>query len=709
MAREPLEFTRSAQGAYGSHLRMPGTPPMTQQKASVCPLDCPDTCSLTVTVADDRLLAVRGSKANPITHGAICTKVAQGYPEFVHGPNRVRYPLKRSGKKGTGEFTRTSWEEALDLIHARVSAVIERHGAQAVLPLNYAGPHGMLADDSMSLRFFHRLGASLLLRNPLCGGIRSTAYAATFGATPGTPLQQVSLAQLIIVWGNNASVCNLHLMRQINAAKRHGSRLVVIDPRRTRVAEQAQLHLAVRPGTDVVLAWALAVELERRGGLDRAFIDRNVLGFDAFMQAARAFPAERAAPICGIEVDDIRTLAHWYQESSPAVIAWGNGLERNQNGGAGLRAIAALPALAGKFGVVGGGLVGGAGHAFPKTPDRLTRPDFVPPGTRTLNILDVAPLILDDTLDPPIKALFIYNHNPLIVHPDQNRMRRALSREDLFTVGIEIAMTDSMTFADVILPACTHFEYPDLYAAYGQQYLQRAEAVIAPVGESLPNTEIFRRLAARFGFTDAAFTASDAELMEQAVNPADPRMQGEQPSRLPTDRALKMEFDGQEPILCDTVWPRTPSGKIELLSASLGERYGAPLPGFRPVISRYPLTLITPASDKRITSTFGGLAASDDTPLLEMHPDDAASRGLKDGGRVRVWNDSGEVFLPLRVTASVRPGVVCSEKGAWLRTSSNGQTVSALAPTHKADIADGACFNDARVEVAAGSDPLPAR
>jgi anaerobic selenocysteine-containing dehydrogenase len=674
---------------------------MSIQKPSVCPLDCPDTCSLAVTVGDDQVLAVRGSKANPITHGAICAKVSNSYPEFVHGASRLRYPLKRVGPKGQGEFARISWEEALDLVHRQVAAVIERYGSEAVLPLNYAGPHGMLAGDSMSLRFFHRLGASLLARTPLCGGIRSTAYAATFGAAPGTPLQQVALAQLIIVWGNNASVCNLHLMRQINAARRHGARLVVVDPRRTRVAEQAQLHVPVLPGTDVVLAWAIAVELERIGGLDRRFIGEHVLGFDAFMEAARAYPPERAAGICGIELDAIRTLARWYRDASPAVIAWGNGLERNQNGGSGLRAIAALPALAGKFGVAGGGLVGGAGHAFPKTPERLTRPDLTPPGTRTINILDVSRLILDETLKPPIKALFIYNHNPLIVHPEQNRMRRALLREDLFTVGIEVAMTDSMGYADVILPACTHFEHSDIYPAYGQQYLQRADAVIAPVGESRPNTEIFRRLAARFGFVGPTFTASDDELMDEALDARDPRMQGRQPSRIALNQALKMEYGGAEPILCNTVWPRTPSGKIELRSEDLGTRYGAALPSYRPVRSRYPLTLISPASDKRITSTFGGLAASDAAPALEMHTEDALSRGLRNGQRVKVWNDLGEVILPLRISLTVRPGVVCSDKGAWLRTSTNGQTISALAPSHKADIADGACFNDARVEVQA--------
>jgi anaerobic selenocysteine-containing dehydrogenase len=325
----------------------------------------------------------------------------------------------------------------------------------------------------------------------------------------------------------------------------------------------------------------------------------------------------------------------------------------------------------------------------------------VPAQTRTINIIDVGKLLLDVGLDPPLKALIVYNHNPLIVHPDQNRLRQGLAREDLFMVGIEVAMTDSMAFADVILPACTHFEHADLYAAYGQQYLQRAEPVIPPVGESLPNTEIFRRLAVKFGFTEPAFLESDADLMDAALNPDDPRMQGLRASQVPIDRAIRMEYAGQEPVLFQNVSPRTPSGRIELESATLGARYGAALPGYRPLASAYPLTLITPASDKRITSTFGGLAANDAAPVLDMNPADAAARMLADGAVVKVWNELGQVFLPLRITAAVRPGVVSSEKGAWLRTSPNGQTVSALAPTHKADLADGACYNDARVEVAA--------
>ena len=300
-----------------------------------------------------------------------------------------------------------------------------------------------------------------------------------------------------------------------------------------------------------------------------------------------------------------------------------------------------------------------------------------------------------------IKALFIYNHNPVIVHPDQNRMRRGLLREDLFTVGAEVVMTDSMAYCDVVLPAATHFEYHDLYAAYGTHWLQRAEPVMRPRGESLPNTEIFRRLAARFGFTDPAFTATDAELMDEAMDLADPRLGGVRPSALPTDRALAMTVAGDDAVMFANVFPKTPSGKIELASSYLAKKYDQRLPAYRPYQSTYPLLLVTPASDRRITSTFGNLPSSAATPPLEMHPDDARARGLRDGMRVKVWNDLGEVHLPLQITDSVRPGVVSSLKGAWFKTSDNGQTVSALAPAHHADLAGGACYNDTGVEVAA--------
>ncbi len=669
--------------------------------ASVCPLDCPDTCSLSVTVEDDRVVEVRGSKANPYTAGVLCAKVSKVYPDFVHGSNRLTRPLRRVGAKGEGRFEALSWDDALDVIHDKFSAVIAAHGPQAIAPFNYAGPHGMLADGSMDRRFFHKLGATLLDRAPLCGGIRSLAYSSMYGEVPGMPPEQAERAKLFIVWGNNVTVSNLHLQRVIKAARENGAKLVVIDPKRVRVAEQAHLHLAINPGTDVVLAFAVTNELERLGAFDHAFIEQWVSGFDAYMGKVRRMTTARAAAICGVPEADIRALAELYHRLSPAAIAIGNGLERNRNGGSGVRAILALPALAGKFGVPGGGLVAKAGAAFPKMTERLQRPDLVPAGTRRINILDLPNVILDQRASPPIKALFIYNHNPVAVHPDQNRVMEALSKQDLFTVGCDVAMTDSMAYADIVLPACTHFEYADIYPAYGQQWLQRAQPVIPPVGESLPNTEIFRRLAARFGFDEPMFRDTDAQLMDAAIDGSDPRLAGIKPSELATDRALPMKFDGDDPILFKNVFPATPSGKVELYSTSLEEAHGQGLPGYSPVESAHPLALITPSSDKRITSTFGGLSDSDGMPELEMHPGDAGSRGLEDGATIRVWNDLGEVHLVLTITDATRPGVVFSAKGVWLRTSTTSQTTNALVPNDKADICDGACYNDTRVEVAA--------
>jgi anaerobic selenocysteine-containing dehydrogenase len=430
------------------------------------------------------------------------------------------------------------------------------------------------------------------------------------------------------------------------------------------------------------------------GAFDDAFIARHMLGFDEFMAAARPWTVARAAAACGLREEHIVTFAQWLAEADPLVFAPGNGLERGRNGGSSIRALIALPALLGRLGH-GSGIVLGASNAFPKTMARLQRPDLAPPGMRTLNLLDLGRHLADDDIDPPLRAVFIYNHNPIVVHPDQNRMRRGLAREDVFAVGVDVAMTESMAYCDIVLPAATHFEYADLYASYGHHWLQRAEAVIPPVGESQPNTEIFRRLAARFGFDEPCFKASDADLMDAAVDLGDVR-----PSEISTENAMQMNGkDGRPLVLFENVFPATPSGRIELRSEALAQRWGvaALMPAWRERTADYPLMLISPASDRRISSTLG-FAAS--LPLLMMHPRDAAARGLAQGSEVKVWNERGEVFLPLDVTDDVPPGVVASEKGAWLATSRTGQTISALVSADmRADLAEGACFNDTRVEV----------
>jgi len=670
-------------------------------KASVCPLDCPDTCSLQVSVEAGRIGKVRGSRANPYTAGAICDKVAKYYPEFVHGALRLRQPLRRTGAAGGDEFEAIGWDAALTLIAERTQQAIAEYGPQTVLPFNYAGPHGQLAGGSMDRRFFHRLGASLLDRGPLCGGVRGAAYTSLFGAAPGMPPEQAADADLIAVWGNNVTVSNLHLARVIKQAREQGARLIVVDPKRTRIAEQAHLYLQIEPGTDVVLALAIAAEIERRGQFNQAFIDQWVSGFDPFMGAARRYSLEQAAQICKVPLAAIVQLVDWYCAADRLALSIGNGIERGRSGGSGLRAIMSISALLGQFGRRGAGVIAKPGFAFPTTPQALQRTDLIPAGTRTLNIVDVGRHLLRDDIDPPIRAAFIYNHNPVATHPDQNRMIRALSRDEIFKVGIDVVMTDSMRYCDVVLPAASHFEFDDIYTAYGHAWLQRAEPVIPTVGDSLPNTEIFRRLARAFGFDDAMFDDSDVELMDAALDPGDPRLQGYRPSEIPLDQALLMNnLQQQELIMCASVTPATASGRIELFCQDLEERFGYGVPRYEAVPRAKPYTIISPSSSKRTNATFGGDPASSGPEYVEINPVDAAAEGIAADQLVEVSNEHGRVVLQAKLTDAVAPGVLYSPKGSWLASSASGQTVNALIDAElKTDIVDGACYNETFVEL----------
>ena len=578
---------------------------MIETKPSVCPLDCPDTCSLSIEVENDIIKKVKGSSVNPYTAGAVCDKVVKYYPNFVHGEARLRQPLIRTGERGSGEYEATSWDNALSLITDKTRAVIDQYGPEAVLPFNYAGPHGQLAVGSMDRRFFHKMGATLLDRGPLCGGVRGAAYSSLFGSAPGMPPEQAIDADLIAVWGNNVTVSNLHLARIIKQAREKAAKLIVIDPKRTRIAEQAHLYIQIVPGTDVVLAQALAAEMERRGKVDSAFVDQWVEGAESFMCQCRQYSLDDAAEICGVTIESINRLVELYANARKLACSIGNGIERGKSGGSGLRSIMAVSVLMGQLGRRGAGIIAKPGLAFPATPEKLQRPDLIPAGTRTLNIVDVGRHLLNDDLDPPLRSVFIYNHNPVATHPDQNRMMRALSRTELFTVGIDVVMTDSMKYCDVVLPAASHFEFDDIYGAYGHSYLQRAEPVIACVGESLPNTEIFRRLAKAFGYDDEIFSDNDATLMDSAFDGSDPRLGGLNPSQLPLDQAFLMKtVNLQEVLMCNTVAPGTLSGKVELFDHVLEDKYGFGTPRFEPAEKDLPFTVISPSSRKRTNATF---------------------------------------------------------------------------------------------------------
>ena len=664
---------------------------------AVCPLDCADTCSMAIDVVDGKVTKVRGSHANPFTRGKICAKVATGLPHQVHGPDRLLTPLVRDGPKGAGAYREASWEEALDVIHQRFAGIMSEYGAQAIAGLTYGGPMGLLSGGSMDERFFNRLGSSKVDTTTLCTATSTAAWDSVFGDAAGISYEELDHSQLIVVWGNNITACNLHLINRLRDARKRGARLVVVDPKRIRIADEADLHLGLMPGTDVVLAYAVAAELKRIGGLDRAFIEQHVHGAEAFLAEAEHYSIERAARICGLAEDDIRSFARFWRDCSPAAISVGVAPERNRNGGSGLRACFALPALTGNFGRPGAGVCDVSGY-FPVNAEKLSRPDLLTGEVREFNTLDLADHILDPGEELPLKAVFIYNHNPLAVTPQQGKLRAALGSDDLFVVGADITMTDSMACADVILPAASHLEIGDLYKSYGHQYLQRSEPVLPAQGQSLSNTDTFRLLAQRFGFEEACFRDTDAQLMDQAIDADALGPDVERASALPVGTALDMAVSAPVSLLRGAS-ATTPSGKIELYSEVLEQQSGMGLPQYQPLQRDRAFVLVTPASEKRTNSTFGGVSGHDSDLVVEMCSADAASRQLQDGQLVSVVNKQGSIELPLLISDRIRSGTIYVPKGAWMRDSATGLTANALIPGHKADLAGGACYYDCTVDV----------
>lgn len=656
---------------------------------SVCPLDCPDTCSLTVTVAGGRAVRIDGSDLNPLTDGFICAKVRR-YTERVYSPLRVLHPQRRVGGKGEGRFERISWDEALTTITARFREIIAADGSAAILPYHYGGSAGVFGEGATDAQFFNRLGASELLKT-LCAAPTGTVYAAMYDGMGGVPPEDYRLARVILLWGANPSATSIHLVPHVQEAKRAGAFLAVIDPRRTPLARRADVHLQPRPGTDVVLALGMIDELIRTGRVDTAFVKAHVAGFDALAAAASEWPVARAAEVCDVGAADIRRVVEAYAQGSPAVVRCGWGLERNRNAGNAVRAILALPAVAGKFGVRGGGMTMSLGRAPSINKRALERPDLRSRPARQVNMTQLG-RALTEPQTPPIRALFVYNANPVAVTPDQNRILRGLAREDLFTVVHEQVLTDTARYADILLPATTFLEQADLCKSYGHYALQYAAPVIAPQGEAKSNAELFGMLAAAFGFDDVARAANPAALLDAALSGAADRLGGVDSARMRTERIARIHFgDTTTLVQFGTDFPRTASGRIELCPPELGPIRFAPPP------ASPPLTLISPASSKSLNSILGEVTQP--VVTLSMHPTDASARGIAGGDLVRVFNDLGSIELPVRVGHEVRRGVVSMPKGTWRSGTRNGATATAVTPDHLSDIGDGACFNDARVEV----------
>jgi anaerobic selenocysteine-containing dehydrogenase len=656
---------------------------------TACPLDCPDACSLAVTVQHGKVIEIDGSHKNPVTEGFICAKVRR-FGERVYGPDRILHPAVRKGRKGAGQFQRATWDEALELVADRFRRAKAEAGGASILPYSYGGSNGLLTQDNLDAQLWRRFGTSRLART-VCAAPTGAANQALYGKMASVTYQDYPQAALIVLWGVNPSASGIHLVPFVREAQKRGAMLVVVDPRSTPLARTADLHLAVRPGTDVALALAVHRFLFATGHADEAFLREHTRGADRLRERAEPWTIGAAAETCGLDAAAVQRFAELYARSSPALVRCGWGLERNRNGGNAAMAVLALPAVGGKFGVRGGGYSMSNSAAWNIDRTWIGAPE---PETRLVNMNHLG-RALTEYDDPPVKVLFVYNCNPAATVPDQRRILRGLEREDLFTVVFEQVMTDTALYADVVLPATTFLEGYDFAKAYGPIHLDLGRAVIDTVGEARSNADVFGELCARLDLLEDDEPTGELDLMVRILD--------ELPGPIGDDLragAPPAPSFGIAPIQFVDVFPNTPDAKIDLFPSELESAAPAGLYHFQPdpATERYPLTLISPASERTISSTLGELPRPD--VRLLMHPADAGPRGLNDGDAVRVFNDLGEVHCTLRVAAAIRPGTISLPKGLWRRSTRNGLTGTALVPDTLTDLGGGACFNDARVQVA---------
>jgi anaerobic selenocysteine-containing dehydrogenase len=666
-------------------------------RRTVCPLDCPDRCSLEVAVEHGRVASIGGRRADPVTRGFICAKVRR-YAERVHGPDRLLHPLKRVGPKGGGRFTRVSWEEALDTAAARLREARDRFGGESILPFAYGGSNGLLSQGLADERLFRALGASRLERT-VCAAQTGLVSRAMYGGMPGAAFADVRHARFVLLWGGNPKASNVHLLPFLKEAREAGAKAALVDPRRTLGREWIDWHLPVRPGADAAVALAMIAHLERCGLADRAFLERHTTGAERLLEAARAWTLERAAARAGVPARDIAEVAEAYAGAEPAFVRCGWGLERNRNGEAAVAAALALPLVAGKFGRRGGGYALSTGAAFRVDGDRLA--GGPPPTTRSLNMSRLGRILLEEEA-PPVAVLFVYDANPAVTLPDQERVLAGLRREDLFTVVFDQVLTDTAREADLVLPATTFLEHAEVSTSYGTGALGLGEPVIPPVGEARPNAEVFRLLAERLGI-DPGPRGDETLLL--AVSAVGAPLVGEDGGgvsaatrlrRLRETGVLRLApEDGAVPFA--DVFPGTLDGRAHLWPEELGpEPYRV---HDDPASPAFPLALISPSSDRSVCSTLGEYGFKEG--WVDVHPEDAAARGLADGARVRVRNALGEVVVRVRLSREVRPGVVSMPKGLWNRHTESGRVSTALVPDFVSPLSGGACFNDARVELSA--------
>jgi anaerobic selenocysteine-containing dehydrogenase len=670
----------------------------TQHITGACPHDCPDTCSFVTEVNDGVALKVRGNPAHAHTAGALCAKVSK-YTERTYHPERLLYPMKRVGAKGAGQYERVSWDEALSDIALKLQAIAARD-PQAIQPYSYAGTMGMAQSEGMAARFFNKLGAAQLDRT-ICSAAGTAGLVHTLGGKVGMKVEFFAEAKLIIIWGSNSITSNLHFWRHVQEAKRLGARVWCIDPRRSETAEKCHEHVPLLPGTDAALALAIMHELIAHDWLDHDYIAQHTSGWDGLKARALLWNPERAAQVCGVPAEQIILLAKEYGEAAkrgePAAIRLNYGMQRVRGGGNAVRAVACLPALVGAWRHRAGGMLLSSSGQFPVQREALYRPDLLQGKTpRTINMSTIGDDLLrpaSPDFGPKIEALIVYNSNPVAVAPESAKVVQGFAREDLFTVVLEHFQTDTADYADYILPATTQLEHWDVHLSYGHTDVLLNKPAIAPVGESKPNTQIFRELAARMGFTDTCFADDDETLCRAAFGDAvsfdDLLRDGFATLKLPDAPFANGGFP-------------TASGKCEFESPAVGLPDHVPNYELPSSDSRYPLVMISPPARNFLNSTFVNVQSLRDMegePLLEICAEDAALRGIADGAIVKVFNDRGAYHCKARISPRARSGVVNGLGIWWRKLGLHGTNVNEVTSQHLTDMGRGPVFYDCAVQV----------
>ena len=668
-----------------------------------CGHDCPDTCSWMVEVRDGRAEKLYGDPEHPFTRGTLCAKVNH-YLERVYHPDRLQYPLKRVGPKGNGQFVRVSWHEALADIAAKWHAIIAESGAEAIMPYSSAGNQGLIQHASLDRRLFSVLGCSQIETN-ICGAVPVAGLSVTQGNGFGVDPEELVHSRYIVLWGTNTIVTNLHLWPVILEARSRGAKIVVIDPIRTRTAEQADWHIQPRPGSDATLAMAMMHIIIRDNLVDNDYVSQHAVGYEQLVERVQQYAPAKVADRIGLTVDEIEQLAREYATIQPSLLRPLIGLEHHRNGAMMFRTLACLPVLTGSWRHRGGGLSRSTGAVQYSTLNHqaLTMPELQKPGVRTLNMRDLGNDLCSTTLKPPIRSLCIWNVNPVVSIPNQQRIVQGLMRDDLLTIVHDLIVTETAKYADYVFPATSQIESLDLVPAWGHHYLSLNQPAIAPVGESVSNTEFFRRLAAAMGRTESFLFESDESLIQTALSSGHPWLDGITFDRLKEAGSIRFNHDRDWRPFADGGF-RTPSGKAELWSQSMQAQGLDPLPsgGDFPQAPDGYLQLISGKTLHYLNSSYGHVDSHrkrEGTLFVEVHADDARARGLQDGQLVDVSNEFGRVTAICRISDRIRSGVVWMPFGGLVDAAGNKRSVNSVTPEEPTDWGGGSGFYDAFVQI----------